>query len=139
MDIETASVEDLVGLYTRATDTAAAIRADAKDKAGKADAIAAKAKLALLARLDAVGAKTLSGPYGRITATERTSVSAKPGEWDAFFAWARELNAPEMVQKRPAVKAVREWMETNGGTAPPGIAVRTERSVSVYKGGSTHV
>lgn len=133
-DFNQLSVPDLVKIYARASVVSKAVMKEARERAAKADEIAARAKLAMLGHLDRASTKTMSGEWGRVTATERTVVSAKPGEWDQFFAWVRAENTPEMVQKRPATRALREWMDQHEGQVPPGIAVSTERSVSVHTG-----
>jgi hypothetical protein len=62
-------------------------------------------------------------------------IEIKPNIVDdaAFFAWIKENDAFDALQRRVAVGFVKEFMETHEDGLPPGIAVSRESVVRVRK------
>lgn len=52
-------------------------------------------------------------------------------DWDAFWAWARKDRLGVYVQKRPAVKAIREQLDD--GAAVPGVKPGTQPVLHITK------
>lgn len=90
-----------------------------------------KLEVWLLQRLQADGLTNLKSAAG--TAFVQTSTSVTCRDWAATLAWIKEHNAWEFLEGRVSKSVVQEFMEGNGGAAPPGVNVTSEVEVRVRK------
>ena len=85
----------------------------------------------LLNKLNTDGLQSLKSDAG--TAFQQTNTSVTCSDWAATLAWIKEHNAWEFLEARVSKSVVQEFMENNGGEAPPGVKVTPEVVVRVRK------
>lgn len=123
MDYDKA-VQAYVGLRTenkRIEDEAAAQVAANKDKMEKL-----AAWLQLKAEKD--GLEKIPTKYGTVFWTEGDRCSVSNGE--AYFAFVRQHDAWELLEKRASKVGVRDWIKTHG-QVPPGVDYTTLKQINV--------
>jgi hypothetical protein len=82
--------------------------------------------------LDALEASGLAKASGQVaTAGIKTSLEPMVEDWDLVFAWIRENNRFELVQKRISAPAWREYKES--GILVPGTAPNEVVDISLTK------
>ena len=63
-------------------------------------------------------------------------IEIKPnvGDWDALYAWIRNHDAFDALEKRVKKTFVTEYMEMHDGDLPPGVSVLREFVIRVRRG-----
>jgi hypothetical protein len=102
------------------------------DKAD-ADLVAAQTKLenAMLDHLNKSGSEAVRTEHGTFYAQEEMTPSAS--DWNALYAWIKEHDAWEALERRIKRTFVREYAEAHNGGLPPGVSVFRERIVRVRR------
>lgn len=106
-----------------------------------------KLRIALLRKLDSIGAKSLRTDSGTIVASETETPAC--GDWDAFLEWLIANNRADLLQKRLASAQFKDDIAKWAAEAkeklapgeeldlstilPPGITVIREREISIRK------
>lgn len=83
---------------------------------------------ALISQLDAIGVDSLKTSVAQISITE--SQIAKLTDLDAFTQYVFDNNAFHLLQRRPAINAIKE-LNTISGELPPGIDLIQIREISM--------
>lgn len=83
----------------------------------------------LLERLDADETTMSRGKLASVTITE--SIVPQVIDWDAFYQYIAEHDAPYMLERRPAVGPFREHYQAN--EAIPGVEPFNRRALSLRK------
>lgn len=127
----TYTIADVAGAHQRIREKRSALKSafDAEDEALKAEQTALRVHL--LVMLQATGGTSVNTPSG--TVYRRTVVKAAAADWSAIWAWQKEHDAPDLVQKRLNTSFITEFMEANNDEIPPGINLHTEFDVSIRK------
>ena len=60
------------------------------------------------------------------TIYQQESVKPAASDWTAFYAWVRENDAFDALEKRIKATFVKDFMEENDGATPPGVSVHRE-------------
>lgn len=84
----------------------------------------------MISALSDMGVSSLRTDNGTIFTQE--DVKASVDDWGVYVDWMKDNDAFEMVQKRPAIREVRQYMEEHG-EIPPGLSVHRTRVVRVRK------
>jgi len=92
-----------------------------------------KLKAWLLGQLNVTGAKSIVTALGTVFRREVMKPSA--ADWGAIWAWMKEHDAPDLVERRLKVTFIKEYMAANAGALPPGINIHREFEVSVRQPG----
>lgn len=85
----------------------------------------------LLAKLEDTGANSLKCTAGTVFIKEDMRASA--GDWDALAQHVLDTGEVELLERRVSKTAVKEYMERTGGELPPGVMIRTERTVNIRR------
>lgn len=85
----------------------------------------------LLNKLNIDGLTNLKSEAG--VAFKQTATSVTCTDWPATLAWIQQHNAWAFLESRVSKSVVQEFMENNGGEAPPGVKVTPEVVVRVRK------
>lgn len=125
------NVETVVTAYLKFRDQ----RAELKKKYDEVDN-AVKAKMErlntwLLEQMQSSGSTQLGCEAG--TAYQQTVYKGSCGDWPSFWNWIGENGRFDMMEKRVAVKSIKEYYEESG-ELPPGININPELKVIVRKG-----
>lgn len=54
-------------------------------------------------------------------------------DWSAFYAWVKENDAFDALEKRITRTFVKNWMDDHDGTPPPGVSVFRKYKVAIRK------
>jgi hypothetical protein len=119
----------------------AVIKIDDKRKADKAvwakedhrleaqqDALEAVLLQALnTAKIDSMNVKGLGYFYRKVDTKPQAT------DWPIFYAWIKENDAFEALNKRITKTFIETFMDEHGGSPPPGVAVQQEYKVHVVR------
>lgn len=98
--------------------------ADLKAKQGKIGTV-------LLGFLNDHGIDSSSTEFGTFYKQEELTPSG--ADWGAFYAWVREHDAFDALQKRIKATFIRQYMDENKGAIPPGVSVFREYEIHVRR------
>ena len=85
----------------------------------------------MLGHLNSTGTESVRTENGTFYRTEELKPSG--ADWQAFYAWVRENDAFDALERRIKKDFVREYMESNDGQLPPGVSVHREFVVRVRR------
>lgn len=89
-------------------------------------------KVLMLELLNNTGAKSIATDHGTVYRSEKVQPSA--ADWSAVYAWIMADPARfELLEKRLKSTFVKQYMDENDGTAPPGVNVHREFEVNVRR------
>ena len=54
-------------------------------------------------------------------------------DWSKFYAWVKENDAFDALEKRITRTFVKSWMDDHDGTPPPGVSVFRKYKVAIRK------
>ena len=77
-------------------------------------------------KLDSV--RTDSGTFYR-----QEDITPRGDDWEAFYAWVKEHDAFDALERRIKKTFVKEYMEGNEGAIPPGVSVFREYVVRIRR------
>jgi len=86
---------------------------------------------AIKEQMKALGSKSLKTTEGHIIISTKTRYEAL--DWGAFKEFVMENDALELVERRIAQAAMRNFLESNPGLVPRGLNAVSELAVSVRK------
>lgn len=86
-------------------------------------------KMQLMSAMDEQGLDQVRGQHATISITSATV--ANIDDYDAFWAYVRRHNLPELLQRRLSVTAYRELLEERKGKPIPGTTPFEKRDLSV--------
>lgn len=101
--------------------------ADAKLKLKQEVIESAMLKFLIDNKMDSV--KTPVGTFYR-----QEEIMPAGADWDLIYKFITDNDAFEMLERRIKKGFVKEYMETNGGSIPPGVTVHREYVVRVRRG-----
>lgn len=90
-----------------------------------------KADAFLLGKLQELGVESFKA--GGATVFYATELRAGIGDKGALMDYIRNTGEVEILQSRVSSTVLREWMDRNNGTTPPGVTASFERVVRVRK------
>ena len=126
-----ATYDKLVKTYVRMRDARSKLSAEFKKKDEEIKAQMERLELFMLEQMQNTGVesfKTLDG-----TAYRTETMVPTGSDWDAFFKWVKETNGFDFFFKRIKADAVKDYMDQNGGKAPPGVSVFAKYGVTVRR------
>lgn len=85
----------------------------------------------LLKRMNEQKVRNLGGENGIAVRTKE--IIPRADDWEKFYAWIRETNNFEALERRVKKTFVQEYMEENKGKIPPGVSVMTSFKAVVKK------
>lgn len=101
---------------------------DAKDS--KLKEVDEKLQTWLLDQMQTIGTTTIKNEIGTAYISPQTKVSC--ADWPLFWEWCGQHNRLDMLEKRVALKPIKEYIEETGAL-PPAINISTERTVYVRR------
>jgi hypothetical protein len=78
-----------------------------------------------------MGVTSVRTSEGTVVLSVNTRYSTQ--DWDSFKKFVVEQDAVDLLEKRIAQSNMRQFLEENPGTVPPGLNSNSEYSVSVRK------
>ena len=130
-DVSDLSVEKMTRIYVKIRDARAALSAKFKDEDAKLveqQDIIKRALLDYCADHGVESARTAAGIFYRTTRTRYWT-----SDWDSMNKFILEHEMPEFYEKRLNQSAVKQFLEENPETVPPGLNTDVEYVVTVRK------
>lgn len=87
----------------------------------------------MLRRLNAEGQQSMKAASGA-TAFKTTTMRASVGDRDKFITYVLDYHATDLLTNAVSKEAVKEYMEANNGTPPPGVETAFIVGVNFRKG-----
>jgi hypothetical protein len=130
-DAPPVSTEKLVRVYIKMRDARAALTADfeAKDKEIKDQMEVIESHLLEVCKT--AGANSIKTDNGTVIRSVKTRYWTS--DWEAMHQFVRENNALDLLERRVAQKAMKEFLETNPDKMPKGMNVNSEYTVVVRR------
>ena len=123
--------DKIVKTYVKMRDARSKLSAEFRKKDEEIKAQMERLELFMLEQMENSGVesfKTLEG-----TAYRTSTMVPTGSDWDAFFKWVKETNGFDFFFKRIKADAVKDYMDQNGGKAPPGVSVYSKFGVTVRR------
>ena len=124
------TVDDAVAGYITLRDKRSELKKEYEERDADLKTKMERIEVFLLQSLDKVGANSLNTDHG--TAYISEDVRASCADWDALWSCIQQTGRFDLLEKRVASKAVREYREENGDL-PPGVSIHSERVVRVRR------
>lgn len=126
-----ADVSRMVKAYVKLRDARTALKREFEEQDS-----ALKAKMEMLdgeflRLLETTQVESMKTEFGTIYRTEDVIPQAE--DWAKFYAYVRENDAFEALEKRITKKHVKEFMEQHDGALPPGVRVFRKFVVNVRR------
>lgn len=120
-----------VKAYTNLRAARADVRKDFDARDGELKAAQEKIEMYLLNYLNENGMASVKTDNGTFYRQEEIKPSCQ--DWSAFYAWIKENDAFDALEKRVTKTFVKSYMDDNDGTPPPGVSVYRENVVRVRR------
>ena len=125
------SVEKLTRVYIKIRDKRAATAATFKEEDDKLKAQQDKIKRALLDHCKAHNVESVRTAEGLFYRSVKKRYWTS--DWDSMNKFILENEVPEFYEKRLNQTVVKQFLEENPDTVPPGLNVDSEYAISVRK------
>jgi hypothetical protein len=124
-------INKLVNVYTKIRDKRSEIKRayEAQDEKLKADL--EKLEAVMLRHLTTINAESVRTDAG--TFYRQKDVIPSASDWDTLYAWIKQHDAFDALERRIKKTFVTEYMESNEGELPPGVSTFTRYVVRVRK------
>lgn len=124
-------VDKLTRTYMKIRDARAALAAKFKEEDGRLEAQLDIVKEALLDYCKAHGVDSVRTQEGLVYRTQKTRYWTS--DWASMHKFILDNGLPEFFEKRLNQGAVKEFLEDNPETIPPGLNADTEYVIAVRK------
>lgn len=121
----------LVKTYLKMRDAKTALEREYEEKINDINEQMGVIEQALLDICKATGQDGGKTEYGSFTRTVKTRYWTS--DWDSMYAFIREHNAPELLEKRIHQGNFKEFLEQNPGLMPAGVNVDSKYAVTVRR------
>lgn len=95
-----------------------------KESLGKIEAV-------LLGHLNTTGGESVRTDEG--TFYKQEEITPTGSDWDRLYAWVKEEDAFDALERRIKKTFIKEYMDTHEGALPPGVSVHREYVVRVRR------
>jgi hypothetical protein len=131
MSDETVPIDRLAKIYRKVRSQIATLTQEYDTKVEELKAVQDEVANAMKDQMKAMGVTSVRTPEGTVVLSVNTRYSTQ--DWDSFKKFVVEQDAVDLLEKRIAQSNMRQFLEENPGTVPPGLNSNSEYSVSVRK------
>jgi len=131
MSDETVPIDRLAKIYRKVRSQVATLTQEYDTKIEELKAVQDEVANAMKDQMKAMGVTSVRTPEGTVVLSVNTRYSTQ--DWDSFKKFVVEQDAVDLLEKRIAQSNMRQFLEENPGTVPPGLNSNSEYSVSVRK------
>jgi hypothetical protein len=131
MSDETVPIDRLAKIYRKVRSQIATLTQEYDTKVEELKAVQDEVANAMKDQMKAMGVTSVRTPEGTVVLSVNTRYSTQ--DWDSFKKFVVEQDAVDLLEKRIAQTNMRQFLEENPGTVPPGLNSNSEYSVSVRK------
>jgi len=124
-------LDQIVRVYVKIRDARSAAAKEAKERDAEFKEKLGKLEAVLLNHLNTTHADSVKTSEGTFYAQE--DLIPTGSDWEAFYAWVKEHDAFDALERRIKKTFIAEYIETNHGEIPPGVSIYRERVVRVRR------
>ena len=128
MDI---TVDKMVKAYIKMRDHRSAIKAQYEDEDSQIKEQMESIESELLELCKTTGTDGLKTQFGTVSRSIKTRFDAT--DWESMHRFVLENSAPDLLERRIAQRAMREFIENNPELMPPGLNVTSQYAVTVTR------
>jgi len=128
MDI---TVDKMVNAYIKMRDHRSAIKAQYEDEDNSVKDQMAAIEAELLELCKATGTDGLKTQFGTVSRSIKTRYDAT--DWEAMHKFILAQSAPDLLERRVAQRAMKEFIENNPELMPPGLNVTSQYAITVTR------
>jgi hypothetical protein len=121
----------MVRAYIRIRDARSALKKEFDAQDGALKESLKKIEMVMLGTLTAQNANSVKTSEGQFY--RQVDVIPTATDWTALYAWIRENDAFDALEKRVKKTFISDYMESNDGNLPPGVSVLREYVVRVRR------
>lgn len=121
----------IVKVYLKMRDKRTALKREYEEADGKLVADMEKLEAQLLKFLNENNMDNVKTPSGIFY--KQADVIPQGSDWDAFYAWVKQEDAFDALERRIKKTFIKEYMEQHEGQIPPGVSVYTTYNVRVRR------
>lgn len=126
-----ADIAKMTKVYVKIRDARAELKREFEAKDVDLKAQLEKLESAFLRLLEDSKLDSMKTEFGTVYRSEDTIPQAE--DWDKLYAFIREHDAFEALEKRITKRFVKDFMEANEGRLPPGVKVFRKFTVNVRR------
>lgn len=124
-------LDKLAKVYRRIRDEIAVLTKDYDTKVEQLKATQDEIKAEMRDQMKALGVTSVNTPQGTVVMSVKTRYSTS--DWDSFKKFVVEHDALDLYEKRIAQTNMKQFLEENPGSVPPGLNSSAEYDISVRK------
>ena len=124
-------LDKLAKVYRRIRDEIAVLTKDYDTKVEQLKATQEEIKSEMRDQMKALGVTSVNTPQGTVVMSVKTRYSTS--DWDSFKKFVVEHDALDLYEKRIAQTNMKQFLEENPGSVPPGLNSSAEYDISVRK------
>lgn len=124
-------VQRFVKVYLAVRDHRAQMRKEYEEKDAKFKRDQEKMEAVLLKACSDQNVTSIATELG--TVIRGVDVLPRVDDWDAFYAFIKEHDAFEALERRAKKQFVKEYMESNEDAPPPGVSVLRQFQITVRR------
>lgn len=128
MDI---TVDKMVNAYIKMRDHRSAIKAQYEDEDNSVKDQMAAIEAELLELCKTTGTDGLKTQFGTVSRSVKTRYDAT--DWEAMHKFILAQSAPDLLERRVAQRAMKEFIENNPELMPPGLNVTSQYAITVTR------
>ena len=128
MDI---TVDKMVNAYIKMRDHRSAIKAQYEEEDASVKDQMAAIETELLELCKTTGTDGLKTQFGTVSRSVKTRYDAT--DWEAMHKFVLEHSAPDLLERRVAQRAMKEFIENNPELMPPGLNVTSQYAITVTR------
>jgi hypothetical protein len=128
MDI---TVDKMVNAYIKMRDHRSAIKAQYEDEDNSVKDQMAAIETELLELCKTTGTDGLKTQFGTVSRSIKTRYDAT--DWEAMHKFVLEHSAPDLLERRVAQRAMKDFIENNPELMPPGLNVTSQYAITVTR------
>ena len=124
-------LDQIVRVYVKIRDARAAASKEAKERDAELKDKLSKLEAVLLNHLNETKADSVKTSEG--TFYRQEDLIPTGSDWEAFYAWVKENDAFDALERRIKKTFIAEYIEAHDGEIPPGVSVYREHVVRVRR------
>jgi hypothetical protein len=128
MDI---TADKMVKAYIKMRDHRSALKAQYEDEDANVKDQMAFIETELLELCKTTGTDGLKTQFGTVSRSVKTRYDAT--DWEAMHKFVLEQSAPDLLERRVAQRAMKEFIENNPELMPPGLNVTSQYAITITR------
>lgn len=121
----------VVKTYLKIREARTTLKREYEEKDNKLKEKLNQLEAVLLSHLNESKTESVRTEFG--TFYRQEDITPTGSDWDAFYRWIAEHNAFDALERRIKKVFIKEYMDTNGGSIPPGVTIYREFVVRVRR------